>query len=338
MNQTEEKVVKTDAPGLLTVSPSPHIRRNITTRSIMLDVLIALTPACLWGIYVYGIRAALILLISVASSVFFEWAYRKILKLPSTVGDLSAAVTGLLLGMNLPATVPYWIPVVGSLFAIVLVKQIFGGIGKNFLNPALAARVFLFLSWPAFLSGSAYMFGRPDLGWNATVDAVASATPLVALKEGALGGASLLDMFLGNIGGCIGEVSALCLIIGGVYLLIRKVITWHIPVSFLGTVAILCLIFPQTANRFEFAAYELLAGGLILGAIFMATDYVTSPITAKGRIIFGVGCGLIVVLIRFFGGYPEGVSFAILVMNALVWYIDKVTKPRVFGGKKHGKK
>lgn len=334
MNQTEEKAIGVSAPELLTVSPSPHIKLKTTTRSIMLDVIIALLPACLWGIYVFGARAAIILLISVASSVFFEWIYRKLMKLPNTVGDLSAAVTGLLLGMNLPATVPYWLPVVGSAFAIVLVKQIFGGIGKNFLNPALAARVFLFLSWPTFMGKFSDIATRPGLG----SDFVAGATPLASLKEGSLGGTSLLDMFLGNIGGCIGEVSALCLILGGVYLLIRKVITWHIPVSFLGTVAVLCLIFPQAGNAFEFAAYELLAGGLMIGAIFMATDYVTSPITGMGRIIFGVGCGLIVVLIRFFGSYPEGVSFAILVMNALVLYIDKLTKPRVFGGAKHGKK
>lgn len=333
MNETkiENKAPVCEAPELLTVEPSPHIKSGVTTKGIMLDVVIALLPACLFGIYQFGARAAILLAIGVISAVLFEWLIEKILKRKNTIHDLSAVVTGLLVSMNLPASVPYWMPLVGAFVAIVLIKQLFGGIGKNFLNPALAARVFLFLSWSDKMATFA-----PPRG----VDAVAYATPLASLTESGVAGASVLDMFLGKTGGCIGEISALLLILGGIYLIVRRVITWHIPVCYLGTVAVFALILPESGAMFNLnnMLTQLFAGGLMLGAIFMATDYVTCPITKWGRVIFGVGCGLITVLFRAFSSYPEGVSFAILVMNSLVWYIDKMTKPRVFGGVKHGKK
>ena len=314
--------IKTDGL-LLTVSPSPHIKKGSSTQKIMLHVIIALLPATIWGIIMFGGRAAALVAISVVSCVFFEWGIQKILKRKVTVSDLSAVVTGLLLAMNLPSEVSPLIPVVGSFIAIVVVKQIFGGIGKNFLNPALAARVFLFLSW----SDQMAYFTAP-LG----VDIEAYATPLASLKESGASGATILDLFLGKTGGCIGEVSALLLLIGAVYLIIMKVIAWHIPVSYLGTVAIITFLFPQNGmSGAEFMLTQLFAGGLMLGALFMATDYVTSPVSAKGRVIFGIGCGLLTVFFRYFSAYPEGVSFSILVMNSLVWYIDRVAKPRIFG-------
>lgn len=317
--------IKTD--GLLTVSPSPHIKNGVTTQKIMLDVLIALLPATAWGIIMFGGRAAAVVAISIVSCVFFEWGVQKLLKRKSTVSDLSAAVTGLLLAMNLPSGVSPLIPVVGAFVAIVVVKQLFGGIGKNFLNPALAARVFLFLSW----SDQMATF-TPTFDVETVVDTATYATPLASLAENGETGASILDMFVGHTGGCIGEVSALLLLAGAVYLIIKKVITWHIPVSYLGTVAVITFIFPQNgASNLEFMLTQLFAGGLMLGALFMATDYVTSPVTAKGRVIFGIGCGLLTVFFRYFSSYPEGVSFSILVMNALVWYIDRATKPHIFG-------
>lgn len=311
--------------GLLTVTPSPHIKHTDTTARVMLHVLIALMPAFIWGIVVFGWNAAIMPLVAVGASVLFEYLVQKLLRKPVTVGDLSAAVTGLLLGLNLPASDSYFLPVVGAAFAIVVVKQLFGGIGKNFVNPALAARVFLFLSWPDKMAAYPAPFDRT------VVDVVSSATPR------ATGSADLLDLFLGRCGGSIGEISALLLLIGGAYLLICRVISWHIPVTYLGTVALITLVFPQGGGFFapSFMAFELLSGGLLLGAFFMATDYVTSPVTAKGRIIFGVGCGLLTVFFRYFGAYPEGVSFAILVMNCLVYYIDRLTRPRVFGGARH---
>lgn len=322
-------------PERLTASPSPHIKHTDTTRSIMLDVIIALLPALGWGVYVFGPRALVVVLISVASSVLFEYLVRLILRRPCTVGDLSAVVTGLLLGLNLPSSVSYWIPVVGAFFAIVVVKQLFGGIGKNFLNPALAGRAFLF-AWPEEMTSFPAPFERLDwrvFSFAGNTDAIAHATPLAAYKTGAVPDASTLDLFLGRCAGSIGEISAVLLIAGGIYLLCRKVITWHIPVAYIGTVALLTLIFPKTEVAFSFMLGELVSGGLMLGAIFMATDYTTSPVTAKGRLIFGVGCGCVTVFIRYFGGYNEGVSFAILMMNMLVYYIDRFTAPRVFGTK-----
>ena len=314
-------------PELLTVSPSPHARRGVTTSRLMIDVLIALAPAAVWGVAAFGPRAALVLLLSVASALLAEFLAEKLLRRPVTLRDGSAAVTGLLLGMNLSADVPLYIPVVGAVFAIVVVKQLFGGIGRNVMNPALAARVFLMLAW----TGGMTRFSAPFAYLSSGVDAVASATPLASLKGGVLPDASLADLFLGRCAGCIGEVSVLLLLAGSVYLLVRRVISWQIPVSFLGTVALLTFVFPQGgADRLSFMAASLCSGGLVLGAVFMATDYVTSPVTGAGRLIYGCGCGL-VVFIRYFGGYPEGVSFAILIMNALVWYLDMLTRPRVYG-------
>lgn len=329
--KTENQNSAVEVPALLTVSPSPHIKSGVTTSKIMRDVILALTPACIWGIIQFGLSAALLLVVSVASAVFFEWGTEKILHRKNSIRDLSAVVTGMLVAMNLPAGVPLWLPVIGTFVAIVVVKQLFGGIGKNFLNPALAARVFLFLSW----SDKMATFPAPR-----GVDAVAYATPLASLAENGDAGASVLDMFLGKTGGCIGEVSALLLILGGIYLLVRKVISWHIPVCYLGTVALLTFLLPKSGGAFNvtYMLTQLFSGGLMLGAIFMATDYVTCPITKRGRVIFAVGCGLITVLFRYYSSYPEGVSFSILVMNSLVWYIDRLTKPRVFGGAKHGNK
>ena len=325
-------------PSLLTVSPSPHARRKMTTTSVMKDVLIALAPATAWGIYIYGLRAALVILLATVSAVLFEAGAQWLLGRKVTVYDCSAAVTGLLLGLNLSPSVPLYVPVVGSAFAIIVVKQLFGGIGKNIMNPALAARVFLMLAWTDSMTGfpSAY-----DRGF----DAVASATPLASLKGGSLpDGINVLDMFLGKTGGCIGELSALMILIGGIYLICRRVIRWHIPVAMIGTVALLTFLFPlggaaTLAERATFMTASLCGGGLMLGAVFMATDYVTSPVTNVGRLIYGAGCGALVVFIRYFGGYNEGVSFAILIMNALVWYLDMATQPRVFGkSRKWGKK
>ncbi len=319
----------------MTVSPSPHTRRrHMTTTSVMRDVLIALVPATGWGIYVFGVRAALVILLAVISAVGFECLMQLILRRPITIADCSAAVTGLLLGLNLSPSVPLYVPVIGSAFAIIVVKQIFGGIGKNIVNPALAARVFLMLAWSSNMASFPAAYDRG-------FDAVASATPLGALKAGVMPeGIDLLDLLLGKHGGCIGEVSTLLLLIGGIYLLCRRVIRWHIPVAMLATIAVLTFAFPLpldsfltagVMDRLQFMTASLCSGGVMIGAIFMATDYVTSPVTDWGRVIYGVGCGLLVVFIRYFGSYNEGVSFAILIMNVLVWYLDMATKPRVYG-------
>ncbi len=328
-----KQTIPAEAPELLTVSPSPHARRGTTTASLMKDVLVALVPATVWGCYLFGFRAALVVLLSTASAVLFEFLTQLILHRTVTIADCSAALTGLLLGLNLSPSVPFYVPVVGSAFAIIVVKQLFGGIGKNIMNPALAARVFLMLAWPAAMSSFPAAYDR-------AFDAVASATPLKSVNAGVLPeGTGVLDLFLGRTGGCIGEVSVLLLLIGGVYLLIRRVISWQIPVAMIGTVALLTFLFPQGgADRLTFMASSVFSGGLVLGAFFMATDYVTSPVTSVGRLIYGAGCGALVVLIRFFGGYNEGVSFAILIMNALVWYLDMFTKPRVYGQPRRGKK
>ncbi len=333
-NGSSEKI---SYPELLTVSPSPHIRQGDTTRSIMLDVIIALTPAFVWGVICFGVRAFVVVALSIISALISEFATEKILHRKNTVGDLSAIVTGLILGLNLPASVPFYIPIVGSAFAIIVVKQLFGGLSKNFMNPALAARVFLF-AWPAAMTTFTKPFTRLSIFTTADkIDAVATATPLAALKSGALPDISWVDLIIGKCPGTIGEISSVLIILGGLYLIFRRVITWHIPVSIIGTVALLTAVFPQNVDTASFVLSEVFSGGLLIGAIFMATDYVTSPITAKGRIIFGVGCGVITVLIRYFGGYPEGISFAILIMNSLVYYIDKFTKPKVFGGVQNGK-
>ena len=324
-------------PELLSVSPASHMKNPDTTQAIMLRVIIALIPACLWGTFRFGLRALEILLLCTASAVLFEWLFCKIMKKDNTVSDLSAAVTGLLIGMNLTAVAPLWLGVAGSFFAIVVVKGLFGGLGKNIVNPALAARVFMF-AWPAEMGLFPQAGVRVnDLGISVSgIDAIAGATPLASLGKGAFPeDVTLFDMILGNTGGCIGEVSAVLLILGGIYLLCTKVITWHIPVAFIGTVALVTLIFPLgDTNATQFMLCQIFSGGVMLGAIFMATDYVTSPVTVWGQVIYGVGCGLITVFIRYFGGYPEGVSFAILIMNLISGYIDKATMPKRFGGGK----
>lgn len=317
----------------LTVTSAPHIKNPETTSTIMLDVIVALIPATLWGVYVYGWRALAIVLTAVITSVLAEALYQFFNNIPVTVKDGSAAVTGLILALCLPVSVPIWIPVIGSLFAIIVAKQLFGGIGKNVVNPAIAARVFLFLAWPQHLAY--YTTPHADLPIFKNIvktDAIASATPMGALKNGQLPSDSLFDTILGNIGGSIGEVSAVLLLVGGIYLLVRGTIKWHIPVAYLGTVALLSFIFPQTDVAFQFVAYQIFGGGLMLGAFFMATDYVTSPVTNLGRLIYGAGCGIITIVIRYFGQYPEGVSFAIMIMNLLVWYLDMYTRPSKFGG------
>jgi len=309
------------------VSSSPHLRDNASTRRIMIDVAIALVPASLFGIYFFGFRSLLVILVTVLSCVLSEYIARKIMKRESTIEDFSAVVTGILLALNLPPTIPLWIAAVGGVIAIVIVKQIFGGIGQNFMNPALAARVMLMISWPVQMTN-----------WvNPGPDAISSATPLALLKgkeavEGTMPG--YLDLFLGNVGGTIGETSVLAILIGAAYLLYRRVITPHIPVAYIATVALFTWVFGKDGLFTGDFIYHILSGGLMLGAFFMATDYTTSPITKKGRIIMGVGCGLLTSIIRLYTNYPEGVSFAIIIMNVVVPLIDRYTVPRSFGGEK----
>lgn len=301
----------------LRLSVSPHIHSGRSTAGIMRDVLIALAPAAIAGSIIFGARAFLVVALSVASCIFFEFLFNLIVKKEQTVGDLSAAVTGLLLGLNLPATIPLWQCLVGSAFAIVVVKCLFGGIGCNLVNPAVTARVFMLVSF-----GSMAKQAFPTV-----VDTVSGATPLVELANGEM--PNLVNVFLGVTGGAIGETCALALLIGLVYLLVRRVITWHIPVSLVGTVFVLTLFMEGMDPMRALAA--ILSGGLLIGAIFMATDYVTSPATALGKVVFGLGAGVITFLIRYFGVYPEGVSFAILFMNILTPYIDALTAHKVFG-------
>ena len=316
-----------DYKGLkLLASSNPHIRSNEDTRSLMLDVIIALIPALAMSVYVFGVSALISAVVSVAAAMAWEWLYRKLLKKPQTIGDLSAALTGLLLSMVCPPTLPWWMLIVGDFFAIFLVKQLYGGMGKNFLNPALAGRAALVACYASAMTTWAAPRG---------VDAVTAATPLAMMKAGEFEALtaqySVRDMFIGFIGGSIGEVSAMMLLIGGVYLIIRKVISWHIPVAYIATVAVLTFLFPQGNDALQWMLYNVFGGGLMLGAFFMATDYVTSPVTKKGQLIFGFGCGALTVFIRYFGSYPEGVCYSILVMNCLVWIIDKYTKPTRFG-------
>ncbi|MBR4655329.1 MAG: RnfABCDGE type electron transport complex subunit D [Oscillospiraceae bacterium] len=317
--------------SLLSISASPHIRTGEDTRSIMLDVLIALVPALAVGAYMFGLRAILNTVLSVAGCLFFEWGYRKLLKKPASVGDLSAAVTGVLLAYTLPVSIPWWIILIGDGFAIVLVKQLFGGIGKNFMNPALAARAFLF-SWPVAMTKWVAPLSYPSFFSVSTADAVTSATPLASMANGAVpGNMTLLQAFLGQVGGSMGEISAFALLLGGVYLLIRKIITLRIPLAFLLTVALLTFLFPQGNPRLSWMLWQLCSGGVMLGAIFMATDYSTSPVNPKAQIVFGIGCGALTVFIRYFGSYVEGVSYAILIMNATVWLLDKAFPRKRFG-------
>ena len=317
----------------LTISSSPHAHSPVTTQTIMRDVLIALVPALLGSIYFFGFRALLVTLVSAAACVFFEWGFCKIRKLHCKTYDLSAVVTGVLLAFVCPVTIPYWTIILGDFFAIVLVKMLFGGLGKNIVNPALAGRAFLF-SWPVLMSNWVKVGFDNAAGLLSTADAVTAATPMSAMHQGALPEESILDMFLGNIGGCIGETSAQLLIIGFNYLLYRKVITTRIPLAYIGTVAILAFLFPQGNDRIAWMAAQVFGGGLMLGAIFMATDYVTSPLTKLGQIVYGIGCGVITILIRYFGGYSEGVTYAILCMNACAVLLDKIGRPVKFGAPK----
>jgi len=324
-----------------TVAVSPHIKDKENTASIMRDVLIALCPALIASTIIFGARALLVTAICVAFAVGGEWVFDKIVKKPSTIGDLSAVVTGVLLAYNLPVGIPLWQAAFGSLVAIIVVKQLFGGLGQNFANPAITARVVMLLAFsstmtawvipstPGFLYEAAARFSNAVSGAS---DAVSSATPLVILK-GEVSGTlpPILNMLLGFRGGCLGETSAIALILGGAYLLFRRVISWHTPVAFIGTVFLFTLLVKGDVN---YSVYQVLSGGLLLGALFMATDYSTTPSTDWGRIIFGVGCGLITVLIRVWGNYPEGVSFSILLMNILTPYISKATRKKPLGGVK----
>ena len=317
----------------LTISSSPHAHSSTTTQTIMRDVLIALVPALIMSVVFFGFRALMVTVVSAAACVFFEWGYRKLMKLDNTAWDLSAVVTGVLLAFVCPVTIPYWTIILGDLFAIVLVKQLFGGIGKNFVNPALAGRVFMF-SWPVLMSPWSKVGFSNAAGLISTADAVTAATPLAAMHQGQMCSESIWDLFIGNVGGCLGETSALALLIGFAYLLFRKVINARIPVAYIATVAVLAFLFPLGNDRIAWMAAQVFGGGLMLGAIFMATDYVTSPVTKLGQIIFGIGCGVITILIRYFGGYSEGVSYAILIMNCCVVLLDKVGRPVKFGAPK----
>lgn len=304
------------------VTSSPHIRSGETTQRIMLDVIIALMPALFAGIYYFGMRSLIVTLVAVVFAVATEVAMQKILKRPVTVNDLSAVVTGILLAFNVPSTAPLWMVAIGSIFAIAVAKHCFGGLGHNFINPALAARAMLLASWPVRMTSSAFV--------SPGADAVSSATPLEALSLGTVENLpSLMDLFVGNVAGCIGETSALALLIGGLYLLYRGVISFTTPVAYIGTVAVLSFVL----GGFDpyIAIYHVLAGGLFLGAIFMATDYSSSPMTAKGQVIMGLGAGILTTLIRFYGAYPEGVSYSILLMNVATPLIDRFTMPKKFG-------
>ncbi|MBQ7873572.1 MAG: RnfABCDGE type electron transport complex subunit D [Oscillospiraceae bacterium] len=314
----------------LIVSVSPHVHGKRTTYNVMLDVCIALMPGAIAGVAIFGMNAAILCMVCVASCILFEFLFTKLCKRPTTVGDFSAVVTGLLLAMNLPATLPIWQAVVGSFVAIVIVKCLFGGLGCNFANPAITARVVMLIAFTGTMAAAV----APK---TVTEDMLmASATPLALLPDAEkatlfMEETSLMDMFLGVRGGALGETSALALTLGGVYLVARKVITWHTPVVFIG--AVFALAFAITGDM-TMALYYTLSGGTFIGAIFMATDYVTSPSTAKGKIIFALGCAVITTLIRFYGSYPEGVSFSILFMNILNPYIDKWTMKKPFGGVK----
>lgn len=304
------------------VSGTPHVRSKESIQSIMRDVIIALVPATAAGIYYFGLKALILIVAAIVSAVFFEWLYEKITKKPVTISDLSAVVTGLLLAMNLPAAAPVWVAIVGSAFAIIFAKQLFGGLGQNFINPALAGRAFLLASYPTEMTTWSVPNGLE------VADAATYATPLAQLKAGNLD-ASLGELLMGQCGGTIGETCAIALIIGGVYLLYKHVISWKIPVIYIATVAILFAVIGRQGVRMPL--HEICAGGVMLGGIFMATDYASSPVTPKGQIIFAVGAGLITYLIRTFGGYPEGVSYSILIMNLCVPLIERFTEPTIFG-------
>ena len=319
----------------LTVSPSPHVHNPDTVTGIMLDVIIALVPALAASVFVFGFRSLLITAVCVASCVLFEFVTRKIMRRDTTIGDLSAVVTGMLLAFNCPVSIPLWMCVVGSAAAIILAKQLFGGIGQNFVNPAIAGRIVMLVSF-----SSAMTKWTAPYDWATKADAVTAASPLSYLKNygGAVSGElpTLRQMFLGLRPGCIGEVCIAALLIGGIYLCIRRVIKPVVPLCFIGTVAVIMLIAGK--GDFRFVAYELLSGGLVLGAVFMATDYSTTPVNIWGKVVFAVGCGVITSLIRLFGNLPEGVSYSILIMNILVPHIETLTAPKPFGTEKEDKR
>lgn len=317
----------------LIVSSSPHVRSNEDTSYIMKQVIIALLPAAVAGVYFFRLNALSAMFFCILGTVGTEFLYQKFTKQKSTIGDSSAVVTGLLLAFNVPASLPWWMCLVGGIFAILVVKMVFGGIGCNFVNPALAARAFLLASFPVAMTA----WTQPGVNWiGKNLDAVTTATPLSFLKNGAAGladlssnGISLADMMIGNIGGCIGETSAILLLLGGVYLMYKGIINYVIPVFYIATVFI--LTFLLGGFNITFAIYQLFAGGLMLGGFFMLTDYTTSPMTKKGQIIYAVLAGLITTVIRMYGGYPEGVSYSILLVNCLAPLIDKFVRNRVFG-------
>ena len=317
----------------LTISSSPHVHSPVTTQTIMRDVLIALAPALLGSVYFFGFRALTVTAVSVLACYLFEKLWCKLMKQDDKTYDLSACVTGVLLAFVCPPTIAYWQIALGAAFAILLVKMLFGGIGRNIVNPALAGRAFMF-SWPVAMSTWVKVGFGNQAGIFSTADIVTEATPLANMHQGLMPEASIADMFLGNVGGCIGETSALLLLIGFVYLLYRKVITPIIPVCYMGTVALLTVLFPMGNPPLQWMAAHLFGGGLMLGAIFMATDYVTSPITKLGQVIYAIGCGALTVLIRYFGGYNEGVSYAILVMNGFVVLFDRIGRPTKYGAPK----
>lgn len=320
MSEKKERIV-------LDVAYQPQVRTNTDTKRIMLDVIISLIPAVIVAAIQFGFYPLVVIASSVASCVFFEWAYRKLMKKPCSIGDLSAAVTGLLLALVLPPSAPWWLPVIGGFFAIVVVKQLYGGIGKNFLNPALAGRAFLLASYAALM-------GRWTAPTSLAVDATTMATPLSYMYSGAQMPEyfSFVNLLLGTRPGSIGELSVVALLLGGLYLIARRVISWRIPVSTLGTVAVLTLLFGHEGyGNVEWMLYNLMAGGIVLGAFFMATDYATSPVTLKGQLLYGCGIGALTVLIRYFGGFPEGVTYAILIMNLCAWAIDKAFRRYQFG-------
>ena len=320
----------------LIVSASPHLRSEETTAGLMANVIVALTPCVVASAIIFGLRALLVTAVSVVACVAFEWLYCKLMKKANPISDLSAVVTGIILAMNVPVGMPIGELLIGDFVAIIVVKQLFGGIGKNFINPALAGRAALVASYAGTMSGA---WADPQAGWVSmvgTADVVTAATPLAYMKTGDMAGLtsqySVTDMFLGNIGGSLGEISALLLIVGGLYLIWRKVISWHTPVAYIATVAVLTFLFPKGgADNVQFMLYSIFSGGLMLGAFFMATDYTTSPVTKTGQLIFGLGCGLLTVFIRYFGSYPEGVCYSIMIMNLVVALIDKAVKPSRFG-------
>ena len=319
----------------LTISSSPHVHSPVTTKTLMRDVLIALLPALIGSVYFFGFRALTVTAVSALACWFFEKMWCVLMKKPDKTYDLSALVTGVLLAFVCPPTIPYWMIVMGDFFAIILVKMLFGGIGRNIVNPALAGRAFMF-SWPVAMSTWVKVGFANAAGVLSSADAVTAATPLAAMHQGYIDptAGSVMDMFMGNVGGCIGETSALLLLVGFGWLLYKKVITARIPLAFMGTVAVLSFLFPLGNDRITWMAAQLFGGGVMLGAIFMATDYVTSPLTKLGQLVYGIGCGALTILIRYFGGYNEGVSYAILIMNCCVVLLDRIGRPVKYGAPK----